>query len=614
MNKVELTNLIKTGYFNEIDTQFATFITQISGEDDPDIFLSAALVSHGTVDGDICLDLSSWSEKILVESSNDGAPIVSPKLEKWQKKLLLCPAVGAPGEFRPLILDTQNRLYLYRYWEYEKILSDSLQHRLQKNVDEIDGPLLINSLKRLFPEPVNVKQKIAAVVAAYKRFCVISGGPGTGKTFTVAKILAMLLEKQTLRIYLTAPTGKAAARLLESIETTKSVLDCSDTIKDAFPTEAFTIHRLLRPKPNSPYFYHHAENPLPADVVVVDEASMVDLALMSKLIQAVPKEARMILVGDKDQLASIEAGSVLGDMCDRDQTHGSSPIFREKIETFIGGNSVISKEPFHGSSGLRDCIVILEENYRFSPQSGIAKFSRYVRRGDVDLALDVLKNASDKTVEWLPEVPADSSDSLCGLLDRKIVAEYGPYLDVSHPRKALEKFNHFKILCCTNRGTFGVQEMNRLSETALRKAGLIHPDRSLWYRGRPVLISRNDYHLGLFNGDMGIALPEVFEDSTELAVFFPGPLDETRHMPPHRLSEHDTAYAVTIHKSQGSEFDHVLLLLPPSDSPLLTRELIYTGVTRARKSVTICGAETIVRTAISRKIERTSGLRDALWQ
>jgi exodeoxyribonuclease V alpha subunit len=234
--------------------------------------------------------------------------------------------------------------------------------------------------------------------------------------------------------------------------------------------------------------------------------------------------------------------------------------------------------------------------------------------GDADTALNVLKDSPDITVEWLPGLPTDSSDTLYRLLARKIIAGYGPYLNAEHPQEALERFNQFKILCSTNRGTLGVEEMNRFSETTLRTTGRIHPDRSLWYKGRPVLITRNDYHLGLFNGDMGITLPEVSEDSTKLAVFFPGPSNETRHILPHRLSEHDTAYAMTIHKSQGSEFDHVLLLLPPSDSPVLTRELLYTGVTRARKSVTICGAETIIQTAISRKTDRTSGLRDALWR
>ncbi|MBW2201011.1 MAG: exodeoxyribonuclease V subunit alpha [Deltaproteobacteria bacterium] len=617
MNKDYITNIYNKGLLTELDIYFAGFITDLCGNDDPDVFLGAALTSHVTGNGDVCLDLAAMAAKVLVEKQNGNEPIVCPQLSVWRDKLLAAPAVGRPGEFRPLVLDQKHRLYLYRYWDYEKRLSDSIKIRVQEDVRDIDVPLLERGIKRLFPEDKEKAanwQKVAGIVSILKRFCVISGGPGTGKTFTIARILALLIEQARgarLRIFLCAPTGKAAAKLKESIKNARDTLDCGEDVRKAIPNEVYTIHRMLRTIPGSPYFHHHSENLLPADIVVVDEASMVDLALMSKLVQAVPTDARLILVGDKDQLASVEAGSVLGDICGRDIIHGFSRDFFDKMTKIDGARLEIEGRKLGDRPGLIDCIVLLKKNYRFAEGSGIYGLSRSVNQGDADTAIKLLNPLKgDKSIEWGKfTLPND----LTRKFTKRILAWHSAYLKTDDPRKALELLNRFKILCALKKGPFGVEALNKVAERVLVQQGLISPGKQ-WYRGKPILIIRNDYHLGLFNGDLGIIMSVQGSGSEDLYAFFPGTSGELRRFLPQRIADHETAYAMTVHKSQGSEFEEVLLVLPDKNYPVLTRELIYTAITRARRKVSIWGPEKICITAIKQKIVRTSGLRDALWE
>ena len=504
-------------------------------------------------------------------------------------------------------------LYLYRYWNYEKRLAASLRARGSSGGATVDESLLKDSLRRLFPgdDPKETDwQKVAAYASVVKNFCVISGGPGTGKTFAVAKILALLLEQSKtrhLRIALAAPTGKAAARLKEAIQNAKEKLACPEEIKAAIPEEASTIHRLLRSIPGSPYFQHNEKNPLPADVVVVDEASMVDLALLSKLAAAVPTSARLILLGDKDQLASVEAGAVLGDICDTGHIHNFSTQFCRDLKT-IAGEEVEASPDGRDELAMQDCIVQLKKSYRFGEDSGIGAASQAVNDGDSGLALGLLKSGGYKDIQW-QELPRP--EALSRALRKDIIAGFSPYLKATEPEKAFDLFNRFRILCALREGPFGVYTLNLLAEQVLRKEGLIKQE-GRWYFGRPLIITRNDYNLKLFNGDVGIILPDS-ESSREPRAYFPSEEGTIRKFPPLRLPEHETVYAVTVHKSQGSEFNNVLLLLPDAEAPVLTRELIYTGITRAREKVTVWAKEEVFRTAISRRIERTSGLRDALW-
>jgi exodeoxyribonuclease V alpha subunit len=619
LNQKAIKSLLKKGLLSEIDVHFARFITGRSPDYDSDIFLTAALVSHATGKGDICLDIDSAAGKLLTGTQDFEKPLECPELDVWLKKLTASPAVGRPGDICPLILDAKNRLYLYRYWDYEKTLSDSIEKRIRKNIEDLNFQQLKQSLDRLFPivkgEGINW-QKIAATVASLRYFSVITGGPGTGKTFTVTKVLALLLEQvpaQMLQIYLAAPTGKAAARLKESLEQAKERMNCDDSVKTAIPSEVSTIHRMLKPIAGSPYFRHNLDNPLMADVVVVDEASMVDLALMTKLIQAVPENARLILIGDKDQLASVEAGSVLGDICDRDVMHGFSVPFMDLIKRSTGEAIDDVVPASDEGSGLQDSIIVLQKSYRFAAGSGIGGLSRAVNRADPEMAFVMLDNPDEKFLNWQQ---LKANKDLIEALSQQIIAGYQSYLKTKDPAEALHRLGRFKILCALNIGPLGVQAVNKLSEQVLSRQKLIQLDpiaQNPWYAGRPVLVTRNNYQLGLFNGDIGITLPETDSKDKALFVYFPEESGGVRRFQTYQLPEHETVFAMTVHKSQGSEFDEVLFILPDQDFSILTRELIYTALTRARQKIHIWGNRAIIRSAVARKIKRMSGLRDALW-
>jgi len=610
MNTDDLSLLGDKNILTSLDFHFAFFMTRISGVANPELFLAAALVSKFTVEGHTCLDLSSLAGKPLL-NENGNALCVCPELLFWRKILEQSTVVGKPGEFMPLILDDKSRLYLFRYWEYEKKLAEGIRKRAKQNADGVDINLLAEGLDRLFQKNQDHDpdwQKVAAATSVLKKFSVISGGPGTGKTFTVVKILTLLLEQtknKKLRIVLAAPTGKGAARLQEAIKNTKKILTCSERIKEAIPDEASTVHRLLGSIPGSPYFRYNAENQLPVDVMVVDEISMVSLSLMAKVHDAVPLDAWMILLGDKDQLASVEPGSVLGDICDTGKVHSFSQPYCDtlkKVEIFI-------KSQREASPGIQDSIVHLQKSYRFEKGSGISELSEAVNDGDSNRALSLLKNEHYPAIKWktLP-TPKD----LPLHLKDKILSGLGKYLKTQDSKNALALFEQHRILCALREGPYGVRYLNFLVEQLLRKEKLIALHQK-WYSGRPLMITHNDYSLRLFNGDVGIVLPDA-ENSNELRAFFPTSDGNIRKFNLLRLPEHETVYALTIHKSQGSEFDEILVILPDTPSPVLTRELIYTAITRAKKRVEIWGKEEVFQTAISSRIERTSGLRDAFWE
>ena len=613
MKQQDLYRLYDNGTLSLLDIHFAGFI---AGLDDKSVFelsLAAALVSSYTRQGHVCLDLSSIEGKELLTGDNGIDPVVCPELNTWCKHLRETAVVGNPGEYKPLILDDHSRLYLYRYWHYQEKLASLIRMRIHDTGVESNTCYLKEELRKFFPfnEAKEINwQSIAAFAALRKKICVISGGPGTGKTSIIATILALLLKQaapERLSMALVAPTGKAAAKLQEAIRHMKAKRAYSKKIMDEIPEEASTIHRMLGPIPGSPYFRHNAKNTLPVDVVVVDEASMVDLALMSKLIQALPSHTRILLLGDKDQLASVESGAILGDICDTGTEHNFSPSFSKECKE-ITGYMIHTQQSKTPESGIQDCIIQLEKNYRFGSDSGIGEVSQAVNKGDGDRAIQYMKREVYSDIEW--KTLAHPSD-LPHLIKDIIIQGYGDYLRARNPIEFFEAFEQFRILCALREGPFGVVAINALAEQILSEAKLIKPDVR-WYPGRPVLITKNDYALQLFNGDMGILLPDSSVNN-ELRAFFPATDGTLKKFHPFRLPEHETVYAMTVHKSQGSEFDNVLLLLPDRESPVLTRELIYTAITRAKKSVEVWGSETVFRVAVSRYIERTSGLRDALW-
>jgi exodeoxyribonuclease V alpha subunit len=594
--------------FSALDLHFAELMGRLSDRPCVELDVAALLVSRQRAGGHICLPLREMARQPLPAPYRglDHAP----EAEEWIKKLRGHDVVGAPGEFKPLILDEQGRLYLRRYWEYEKTLADIIKARLNAMRPAVDAKLLRQGLVRLFPSEGEINwQKVAAFTAVMNNFCVITGGPGTGKTRTVAAILALLVEqagRERLRVALTAPSGKAAARLKESVQNAKAALNCAQEIKALMPSDATTIHRLLGTIPDSPYFLHDADHPLVADVVIVDEASMVDLALMSKLFQAVPENARIILLGDKDQLTSVEAGYILGDICNTGTAIQLSKEFGKLYAAITGETLALKMRP--RENVIQDAIIELRRNYRFKSDGGVFKLSRAINAGEVENALEVLRNKSLRDISWRPSPPARS---LPAAIREKVTGGYERYLEAEEPAGALAKLGEFQILCALKNGPYGVGELNRLAEQSLADAGLLKKEGQ-WYRGRPVMITRNDYNLKLYNGDIGVVFPDAGVNG-EMRVFFADTNGEVRKFSPSRLPAHETVFAMTIHKSQGSEFGAVLLILPGDDVPILTRELIYTGLTRARDRVEIWSAESVLRAALARRASRTSGLRDALW-
>jgi exodeoxyribonuclease V alpha subunit len=569
-----------------IDHHFANFICkQTSCQVNEVLRLVFSLASSAIGRGNLCLHLADIAGQTV---RVNGKELLLPRLDVLLELLGKSPVVSLNCQHhRPLVLDGAARLYLYRYWRYEHDLAETILKKAVAVTDNIDAVKLQESIERLFPESADHRQKEAAMVALQRQFCVISGGPGTGKTSTVVRILALLLEQEggrKQRIAMATPTGKAAARLKQSVNDFRQTLNCSDEVKSAILDNVVTIQRLLGSISGSTRFRHSARNPLPYDTVIIDEASMVALPLMSALVAALKPTARLILLGDKDQLASVDAGAVLGDICSAGEGSPASP--------------------------LSDSLVVLEKNYRFQPGSGIAEISRAVNTGQEMEALELLKGNEAGTIRWQS---SPSREELQTALASTVTEGYQSYLEAACPDEALERFDRFRILCALRESLYGVSGLNNIIEKILARQGLIAPS-SLFYPGRPILVTVNDYALRLFNGDTAILFPDP-DNGGLLKAFFPTPDGEVRSIPPERLPAHETAYAMTIHKSQGSEFDRVLMLLPPVDSELLTRELIYTGMTRAKKTFEIWANKEVFCSAVKRKTERNSGLKDALrWK
>jgi len=619
---VTIDTLNARGLLTRLDIHFARAMARIGAEARDEVLLAAALTSQQVASGHICLDLARLvaTPALHDEEGQLVAEHPWPALAPWLEALRSSPLVGASAADTPLVLDAAGRLYLRRYWEHEAQLAQTLRARAQQVEAPLDAAWLRAALDRLFPgnggrdgsEPD--WQRIAALLAVQRRLCVISGGPGTGKTFTVVKILALLLEAamqtggRLPRITLVAPTGKAAARLAESIRKAKSTLACTASVRAAIPENAATIHRCLGSVAgSSTNFRHHAGNPLVTDVVLVDEASMVDLALMSRLVAAVPPGAPLILLGDQDQLASVEAGAVLGDICNAGAPRSYSHEWVRHVAQ-LSGDRLPESADAPPTTGIWDCIVQLTHSYRYGAHSGISKLARAINGGNVDEALALLESDEFPDLARLEPVPGGG---LGPALRRAALRGFGGYLKTAEPLAQLCALEQFRILCAHRRGPTGVEDVNQQIEQALADADLIRLTSDT-YVGRPVMVTRNDYQLELFNGDVGIVAEDP-ERSGGRVVLFHGSEDSVRRLSPSRLPPHETVYAMSVHKSQGSEFDEVAVVLPEQASPVLSRELLYTAVTRARDRVTIQGTGAMIAHAIAHRVERASGLRDRLW-
>lgn len=518
----------------------------------------------------------------------------------------------------PLFILNKGRLYLSRYFTYEKQVLTQLTSRLShQNMPEVRGEQsedLSKNLQLLFSKSeVSLDidwQAIAAAVACIQPVTVITGGPGTGKTTTVTKLLSALLSQTPdLRIALAAPTGKAAARMTESIRQARAQMSDRRDIS-GIPADSYTLHRLLGWSPRG--FRYNAQRHLPFDCVVVDEASMIDLPMMAHLFNALNPATRIILLGDRDQLASVEAGSVLADLCDAGVDHGFTPEFSAQLST-LTGQDLTSTNNLETTSPdthllMQNSVVQLRKSHRFSADSGIGALARAVNNGDQNTTSKVFSQFDD--VQWL--MPEGDS------WQRKVLAGYRDYCDLVQAEACAEDilnaFDEFQVLVALRKGTWGVEETNRQIERLLNRAGLLKNTAQQWYSGRAVMITRNDYDLGLFNGDIGILITVKDADSNpQERVAFRASDGGVRYMSPGRLPNHETAFAITVHKSQGSEFNQVLLLLPEQWQQVITRELIYTAITRAKFSFCCQAGDACWAQGLSTQVLRASGLRDALW-
>lgn len=576
------------GLLDEIDRYFATHIATLDLKAGPALALAAALVSQRTLAGDVCIDLA---DEGLIKPYREILGDILPALPKWLEDLRQSSVVALPGDYRPLVLDEAGRLYLYRYWALEQRVAAAIRARAENAPFVIDETTLASSLDKLFPADTPARdQRTAAMIAVRRPLSIISGGPGTGKTATAIRILTLLQQldsKRPLRVALTAPTGKAAARL-------RDALTNADPSYEQLPftelTETATLHRLLGFRANGRPAAG-ADHPLTHDVVLVDEASMIDLNLMATLLEALPERTRLILLGDPDQLASVEAGAVLSDLC------------AGMVKPTKGRTDHNSAAP-----SLDSCVTVLRHNWRFSKSSGIGQLAAAINAGDADGALAYLDDAQ------MPDIvfrPCPNSAALATLLEQHAISRFEPCLDstVNHIPVADHFARHLelRLLTAHRQGPTGSGALNQQIEHGLRSRGLIWQTGPN-YTGRPIMIERNDYHLGLYNGDFGIVLGEG--DTQRVCVL--GHDGTPRYFYPSRLPQNQTAFAMTVHKSQGSQFTTVILILPLYPSPLLSRQLLYTAVTRATSTVEIWGSETLLATAIENPARRSSGLADVL--
>ncbi|EPN27530.1 exodeoxyribonuclease V subunit alpha [Pseudomonas syringae pv. actinidiae ICMP 19070] len=626
---------VERGWLRALDRAFVAFLSDLDPQADPLVLVAAALTSHQLGHGHVCLDLyetlkePDFALSLPPEGDQQGGAMLLPSqllaaldgaawCQALARSMLVAQVTDSSAEAlqKPLVL-AERRLYLRRYWTYERRIAAALRRRLAQP----DAP------------PEDLPQRLNALF----------GPANSGKTTTVVRLLALLQAPavqsgQPLRIRLAAPTGKAAARLTESISQQVQSLDVSAEVRQKIPSEVTTVHRLLGSRPGTRHFRHHAGNLLPLDVLVVDEASMIDLEMMANLLDALPPHARMVLLGDKDQLASVEAGAVLGDLC-RDAEDGFySPQTQAWLEAVSGED--LSKGALREGDAqqhpLAQQVVMLRHSRRFGQGSGIGQLARLVNQQQDQQARALLSAGSHTDLFALALKGEQDLKFERLVLEGLGQGEQGPqgyrhYLNVlgaERPaagaelddecwtrwaRSVLDAFDSFQLLCAVRKGPWGVEGLNQRITHALFNAQMIESEQQ-WYEGRPVLMTHNDYGLGLMNGDIGITLrlPERDGEGKQvLRVAFPrnDGSGGVRFVLPSRLNEVETVYAMTVHKSQGSEFAHTALILPEALNPVLTKELIYTGITRAKHWFSLIEPrQGIFEEALRRKVKRLSGL------
>jgi exodeoxyribonuclease V alpha subunit len=603
---------------------------------------AAFAVSRATTQGHVCIALDA-----LARRYGEHPAVVRTAL---LASGVVCDGEEAAADLLPLVIDSGQRIYLARYFDYERRLARALVERSQADFTSIDPNELKARVERYFLASKNAAdgvdwQRVAAIVALSGRLTTVSGGPGTGKTTTVVGILACLLDQNpSLRVALAAPTGKAAQRMQEALA--ERAGDLPRELAVRLPNTSFTLQRLLGTQANG-RFRHHRDNPLPFDVIVIDEASMIDVALAAHVLEAVSPDARLIMLGDKDQLAAVEAGAVFAELSARpvfsqrsaERIAEALPVPVERFNAELPGAEVdhaplmpdvepvwspmpndesYAELDWHpaahaivmaeGQSPLTDCVVWLQRNYRFGLESDIGKLSIAIRGGSVDEALAALAPGGNATL--IGDAGHHLADRTLALLN----TGFEPYARAlaealatgSNAAPLFDALNRFRVLAATRHGPRGVDEINsRVAAWVRAAASVTLGAGAQWFAGRPVIVTRNDYALGVFNGDVGIALPTP---GGAMQVCFRLADGTLRAVSPAALPPHDTAFALTVHKSQGSEFDHAALVLPSAFGRLLSRELVYTAITRARSRVDVIGSAAVFAQAVQTPTRRDSGL------
>ncbi len=602
------------GWIRSIDLAFVEFLQQ-AGERSDAVLLAACCVSHQAGRGHTQVDLKALMDApealLNLPPENRHAVDCALPSELFKQYGLdltdalaasQCVDVNGHGT-EPLVL-SEHTLYLRRYWQYETFIEQSVQARMQDR-PVINDELLKSTLAKLFAPTENGDinwQSVACANTVRNRFSVITGGPGTGKTYTVVRLLtalqhqALTLGLPPLRVSLAAPTGKAAARLTESIENELEQLVQNDklsSLKDALLSiqpEGKTLHRLLGVKPNSRAFKHNAENPLRTDVVIVDEASMIDIKMMTALLKATPKHARLVLIGDKDQLASVEAGAVLGNLCagaDEGHYHSDTAKWLQDIADTPTFPSELIND--NGEQRLQH-VVKFRKSYRF--KGPIADLANAINRQDdaaTQQEIEKAKAAEEDYPVNLYEVSSLDDPAFEALIrgsltlhvrnNADITTDANNINEIAH--EALQNLSNFQILTALREGPWGMKAVNQ------KVGDILGVNANSWYEGRPVMVTKNDYGLKLNNGDIGIALKDP--EHGYLRVAFPDQEHGVRWILPSRLTHIETVYAMTVHKSQGSEFKHTVMVLPDHDSPVMSKELLYTGITRAKERLSLVG-------------------------